>query len=65
MALEGCAIGVTGNFDRQILTNAVQASQNRKVLVWVAVTLINPIIHWGTEMRGGCPPCSIVYYSIV
>jgi hypothetical protein len=29
MALEGCVIGVTGNFDRQILTNAVQKAGGR------------------------------------
>ena len=29
MALEGCVIGVTGNFDRQILTNAVRKAGGR------------------------------------
>ena len=29
MALDGCVIGVTGNFDRQILTNAVRKAGGR------------------------------------
>ena len=29
MAMQGCVIGVTGNFDRQILSNAVRKAGGR------------------------------------
>lgn len=46
MAMQGAVIGVTGNFDRQILSNAVRKAGGR----------VDALVHKNLQYVSCCPP---------